>query len=279
MTRSRGIEQDRMSPHVKRWITGIIAAPLLFLIIWYGSEEVFAAFIVLVVLAAFHEYNKLVFGSAHFWEKWIGMVLALFIPTAVFTGNTRLILAVVALSVLSAFIIFLSQIKDPSFNINPLGKLVLGLMYVPFMLSHFILIRQAENGVLWVFFILVLAFSGDIAAYYVGKSIGKRKLIPAVSPGKTVEGTLGLIAGSTAACVLFKALFFPALPLIHALILGFLGSIIGQLGDLCESAIKRASGVKDSGSILLGHGGLLDRLDCLIFIAPFVYYYQSFLVK
>ncbi len=268
-----------MSPHVKRWITGIIAAPLLFLIIWYGSEEVFAAFIVLVVLAAFHEYNKLVFGSAHFWEKWIGVVLAFFIPTAVFTGNTRLILAVVALSVLSAFIIFLSQIKDSSFNINHLGKLVLGLMYVPFMVSHFILIRQAENGVLWVFFILVLAFSGDIAAYYVGKTIGKRKLIPVVSPGKTVEGTLGLIAGSTAACVLFKVLFFPVLPLIHALILGFLGSIIGQLGDLCESAMKRASGVKDSGSILLGHGGLLDRLDCLIFIAPFVYYYQIFLVK
>lgn len=268
-----------MSPHVKRWITGIIAAPLLFLIIGYGSEEVFAVFILIVILTAFHEYNKLVFGSSHFWEKWVGMVIAFFIPAAVISGNTHLILAVIAFSVLSACILFLSRIKDPSIDINPLGKLVFGLMYIPFMASHFILIRQAENGVLWIFFVLVLAFSGDIAGYYVGKSIGKRKLIPVVSPGKTVEGTLGLMIGSTAGCVLFKVLFFPALPLIHVLILGFLGSIIGQLGDLCESAIKRASGVKDSGSILLGHGGLLDRLDCLIFIAPFVYHYQTLLMK
>ena len=132
---------------------------------------------------------------------------------------------------------------------------------------------------MWILFILVLAFSGDIAAFYVGKTFGKRKLISLVSPGKTVEGTVGLFIGSIMGCVLFKMLFYPALPLIHVVILGFLGSIIGQLGDLCESAIKRASGVKDSGAILMGHGGLLDRLDCLIFIVPFVYYYQLFLMK
>jgi phosphatidate cytidylyltransferase len=136
-----------------------------------------------------------------------------------------------------------------------------------------------EDGIMWVFFILVLAFSGDIAAFYVGKTIGKRKLIPEVSPGKTIEGTVGLFIGSIAGCVLFKVLLYPSLPLIHVIILGFLGGVIGQLGDLCESAIKRASGVKDSGDILLGHGGLLDRLDCLIFIVPFVYYYQLFLLK
>lgn len=279
MTRFSGIEQDRMNSHIKRWITGIIAAPLLFLVIWYGSEEVFDAFIVLVILVASFEYNRLVFGAENIWEKWEVMVMALFIPSAIFTGDEKLIPAVIAFSVFITFVLFLLRIKDPSPGINPLAKVLLGLMYISFMVSHFILMRHAENGVMWVFFVLVLAFSGDVAAFYVGKTIGKRKLMSIVSPGKTVEGTLGLIVGSVAGCVLFKMLFFPFLPLVHAVILGFTGSIVGQLGDLCESVIKRASGAKDSGSILLGHGGLLDRLDCLIFIAPFVYYYQIFLIK
>jgi phosphatidate cytidylyltransferase len=268
-----------MTPHVKRWITGIIAAPILFLIVWYGSEEVFAALIVLVILAAFYEYSNLVFGSGHSWEKWEGMIIAFLVPATAIAGNLQTLMAVVSFSILGVFILFLLRINQTSFNIGPLAKLVMGIMYIPFMLSHIIMMRQAENGIVWIFFILILAFSGDIAAFYIGRAYGKRKLIPLVSPGKTVEGTLGLVVGSTAACILFQSLFFAALPFIHALVLGFFGSIIGQLGDLCESAIKRTSGAKDSGTILMGHGGLLDRLDCLIFIVPFVYYYQSILMK
>jgi phosphatidate cytidylyltransferase len=279
VTRFSEIEQDRMSPHIKRWITGIIAVPLLFLIIWYGSEELFALFIVIVILIASFEYNRLVFGTENPWEKWEGMILALFIPLAVFMGDEKLILAVIAFSIFITSVLFLLRMKEPSLGINPLAKVLLGLMYISFMVSHFILIRHDINGVMWVFFILVLAFSGDVAAFYVGKTWGNRKLMPVVSPGKTVEGILGLVVGSVAGCVLFRTLFFPFLPLVHAVILGFVGSIIGQLGDLCESVIKRAANAKDSGSILLGHGGLLDRLDCLIFIVPFVYYYQIFLIK
>jgi len=152
-------------------------------------------------------------------------------------------------------------------------------MYIPLLMSHFILIRQTSSGVLWIFFILVLAFSGDIAAYYVGRRMGKKKLLPGVSPGKTVEGTIGLVAGSIAGCLLFRQLFFPLLSVPHAVILGLVGSIIGQLGDLSESALKRSAGVKDSGVILPGHGGILDRLDCLMFITPFVYYYQVFIIR
>jgi len=118
------------------------------------------------------------------------------------------------------------------------------------------------------FFILVLAFAGDIAAFYVGRTWGRRKLLPLVSPGKTEEGILGLVAGSVLGCLIFRQLFLPSLPIVHTVVLGIVGSVIGQLGDLCESAIKRASGVKDSGVILPGHGGLLDRLDCLILSCP-----------
>jgi phosphatidate cytidylyltransferase len=93
-----------------------------------------------------------------------------------------------------------------------------------------------------------------------------------------VEGLAGLVLGSTMACLIFSYYFLPEIPLVQIAMLAFAGSIIGQLGDICESAIKRHYGLKDAGSLLPGHGGILDRLDCLIFIAPFVYYYRIFVI-
>ncbi len=267
-----------MSPHIKRWISGIIAVPILFAIIFYGSEVVFTAFITFVILGAVIEYNRMVFNGGFTWEKWEGLAVALLIPLAVFSGDFDIVLAVIAFSLLGVFIIFLLRINTHSFDIVPVSKLVLGFMYIPFMLSHFILLRISQDGAIWIFLVLVIAFSGDITAYYVGKTIGKRKLIPLISPGKTVEGTIGLLVGSILGCLLFRGFFYQTISIFHAVTLGLLGGILGQLGDLCESAIKRTSGVKDSGSLILGHGGLLDRLDCLIFIAPFVYYYRLFVI-
>ncbi|MFH1079422.1 MAG: phosphatidate cytidylyltransferase [Pseudomonadota bacterium] len=268
-----------MTSHLKRWLTAIIAVPLLFAVILFGSDTLFSAVIVGVILIGVYEYHQIVFGTGHLREKAEGMVIGCLIPVTFYLGNMQLLLALLSFSVLLVFFTYLLRIKEAHFDILPVGKLILGFMYIPLMMSYFILIRRLDQGILWIFFLLVLAFSGDVTAYYVGKYFGKKKLLPLVSPNKTVEGTIGLIVGSTAGCVIFKQLFFPALPIVHAAALGFFGSILGQLGDLCESAMKRASGVKDSGAILPGHGGILDRLDCLIFIAPFVYYYYIFLIK
>jgi phosphatidate cytidylyltransferase len=267
-----------MSAHIKRWLSGIIAVPILFAVIFYGSEAVFAAFIIIIIFGAVIEYNRMVFNSGFVWERGQSLILAVLIPLAIFSGDVRFVLAVITFSVLVSFAIFILRLRSTSFDVIPVSKLVLGFMYIPFMLSHFILLRASGDGIVWIFFILVLAFSGDIAAFYVGRSIGKRKLCPAISPGKTVEGVIGLVIGSVIGCILFRYFFYPTLSMIHAVILGFFGGLIGQIGDLCESAIKRSSGVKDSGTFILGHGGLLDRLDCLIFIAPFVYYYKLFVV-
>lgn len=263
-----------MSPHIKRWITGIIAVPILLAVILYGSEGVFTGFIIIIILGAVIEYNRMVFNEESSWEKWEGLAISFLIPLAAFSGDFRILLAVIAFSFISVFLLFLLRINTHSLDFVPLSKLVLGFMYIPFMLSHFILIRKSDDGIIWIFLILVFAFSGDIAAFYVGRLIGKKKLLPLVSPGKTVEGTIALFIGCIVGCLLFRSVFYPKLSVIHAVIIGLGGGILGQLGDLCESLIKRASGVKDSGSFLIGHGGLLDRLDCLIFIAPFVYYYR-----
>jgi phosphatidate cytidylyltransferase len=256
-----------MTTHLKRWLTAVVAVPLLFVIIFFGSDTLFSAVITGVILLGVHEYQHIVFGAGHLWEKAQGLLIGFLIPLTVYFGNMQLLLAVLSFSVLLVFFTYLLRIKEDHFDILPVGKMILGFMYVPLMMSYFILIRRLDQGVLWIFFLLVLAFSGDVTAYYVGKNFGKQKLLPLVSPNKTVEGTIGLFVGS------------PALPVVHAAALGFFGSVLGQLGDLCESAMKRASGVKDSGVILPGHGGILDRLDCLIFIAPFVYYYYAFIIK
>jgi phosphatidate cytidylyltransferase len=268
-----------MTSHLKRWLTAIIAVPLLFALIYYGSDLVFSAVITITILIGVYEYHHIVFGPGHAWEKGEGLIIGLLIPLTVHLSGLDLLLAVLSFSVLAVFFTYLLRIDDEKFDLQPVGKLVLGFMYVPLMMSYFILIHRFDQGVLWIFFILVLAFSGDVAAYYVGKTFGKKKLLPLVSPNKTVEGTLALFAGSVLGCVVYQHFFFPVLPLRHALVMGLVGSVLGQLGDLCESAIKRASGIKDSGAILPGHGGILDRLDCLIFIAPFVYYYNLFLIR
>lgn len=268
-----------MQPHAKRWITGIIAVPILFLIIAYGSERLFSLLIVLASLIGVVEYNQMVFGEGHRREKAETLAVSLLLLATVAGGNSHLFGALLTFAVTAILMLNLLTIKKEGLDTGRIGKVVLGVMYVPLLMSHFLMIRQSPSGIRWIFFILVLAFSGDIAAYYVGRGLGKRKLLPEVSPGKTVEGTIGLFAGSIIGCMVFRQFFFPSLPVLHTVIMGLVGGIAGQLGDLSESALKRAAGVKDSGMLLPGHGGILDRLDCLMFIAPFIYYYRMLIVS
>jgi phosphatidate cytidylyltransferase len=268
-----------MNPHLMRWITGIVAVPLLFVIVAYGSEAIFTALIIVATLLGMAEYNRMVFGSGVSREKCETIVVALLILLSAAGGDMTLLVTILSFAVMAALMFNLLRIREKGLDIVPVGGVILGIMYIPLLMSHFILIRRAPEGATWIFFILVLAFSGDISAYYVGRTMGRRKVLPQVSPGKTVEGTIGLVAGSIAGCLVFRQFFFPLLPAAHAAILGLVGSIIGQLGDLCESALKRTAGVKDSGVLLPGHGGILDRLDCLMFITPFVYYYRVFIIR
>ncbi len=272
-------ERKGMSPHVKRWITALIAVPILFGIIAYGGRESFAVLIMIASLAGMYEYNRMAFGKGVSAEKTVTMASALLILLTAVSGDMKLLFSLLPFSVMAVLMLNLLQIREKGLDMAPAGRALLGILYIPVLMSHFILIRRTQSGVLWIFFILVLAFSGDVAAYYVGRRLGKRKLLPEVSPGKTVEGTIGLIVGSVVGCLLFRQWFFPLLTVTHAAILGLVGSVVGQLGDLSESALKRAAGVKDSGVILPGHGGILDRLDCLMFITPFVFYYQEFVIR
>ena len=137
-----------------------------------------------------------------------------------------------AFSVLIVFILFVLSIKESNYDVLSVAKVIFGIMYIPFLMSYFISLRMMEKGILWILFVLILAFAGDIAALYVGKYFGKHRLAPLVSPGKTLEALAGLVSGSTGACLIFSYYLLPEIPLTQIATLAFTGSIIGQMGDI-----------------------------------------------
>lgn len=156
------------------------------------------------------------------------------------------------------------------------STLLSGLIYVPVLMCVWPLIKR-DFGTHWLTVTLCAAFFSDTVAYFVGRAMGRRPLLPTVSPKKTREGAIGGLLGGIAATVgLGSAWLLPELPVSHALGLGLVASAAGQVGDLVESMLKRGCGVKDSGTILPGHGGVLDRVDALLFVAPVIYYYCAF---
>jgi len=141
-----------------------------------------------------------------------------------------------------------------------------------------ILIRNSNDGIVWVFFLLVLVLSGDTGAFYTGTYLGRRKLCPLISPGKTIEGAAGGFAATLLAGIAFKYFFLAHLSWVLCGFFFICISLASQAGDLFESVLKRKGGIKDSGTVLPGHGGILDRIDALLFAAPVAYIFKTYVL-
>lgn len=179
-------------------------------------------------------------------------------------------LAVVIMSLLYLFNIENRELADAMATLT-------GIFYVIFLSFHVTLVEQTgEYGIL-VWLIFLTAFGTDIMAYFTGYAIGKHKLCPKISPKKTIEGSIGGILGSVLLCGLFGYFVIPRL-LLHCIIIGVLGGVISQFGDLTASIFKRKMGIKDYGNLIPGHGGILDRFDSVLFTAPMVYYYIMLII-
>ncbi len=262
---------------MKRLITGAIAIPIVLGIVLYGSPLLFFGFVVAVALVASYEYFSMISNMGVEGFPVEGGVLSFLLLLGFYLGTQYLLLFAVLLPVV-LFTTWFFRENDVKVALDPIAYTVLGVFYIAGLGGYFLLIRNLEGGSQMIVFILLLIWAGDAAAYYGGRALGKHKLMPVVSPNKTVEGAIANILGTLLAAVIVKLWFFQEFSLTHCLIVAFICGIIGQFGDFSESLIKRNCRVKDSGSLIPGHGGFLDRIDSLLFAAPAFYcYYQLFL--
>jgi phosphatidate cytidylyltransferase len=159
---------------------------------------------------------------------------------------------------------------------EPMAVTLLGVCYVNWLLGYTFWLRDLETGREWILLLVSVTWLGETAAYLVGSTMGRHKLAPVISPRKTVEGSLAQLVTSVLAALGARATFFPALSLEHAIVVGLLLGVVGQAGDLLESAIKRSVGTKDTGRLIPGHGGMLDRVDSLLINTPVLFYYATY---
>lgn len=248
---------------MRRILTSLVLIPLIVWIVLWGPLWVFLAVLTAVGLLCFFEYSGIVSGHGIDAPGVLGYAAGI-VVLAVSDGQTAIV-ALLGTAALSAAL----SARDLSRSLPRASALLLGVIYIFGSWRCAIELRFIDPY--WLCFALTLNWVGDIAAFYIGRKFGRHKLAPRVSPAKSWEGA----AASVCATLIYAALYFPrllpAVPLAEALAIAAAGNIAGQVGDLCESALKRGAHMKDSGTLLPGHGGWLDRVDSSLFAVPVVY--------
>lgn len=260
----------------KRVYSALILLPLLYVLTRHLPPMAFFVFIAAIVLVAQWEFLGLFFEKHHLPQHALvslpGTLLLLLAMQWPAVFDFSLTLSIILVGLLCY------QVGFAPAESRHLAMVVIlfGILYVGSTLGHFLWLRNQHDGALLVFFVLLVTWVGDAAAYYVGKTWGSRPLASRLSPNKTIEGFVGGLVAAPLVAWLGHLWFLPAVTPFDCLILGMLFTILGLLGDLSESALKRYAGVKDSGSLIPGHGGMLDRVDSLLLNAPVFYYYMRF---
>jgi phosphatidate cytidylyltransferase len=263
---------------VKRIVTVLIGAPFVIGAIFAPMTSVFKIFVLLCLLMALVEFFNIV--ALNRTERVFALALGLFHTSFLLfcPEPERWLLAELSLVLLLSFSFFCIAPKESAEGTaQKIALAALGVLYIGTFGSLVGLLRDREYGVFWVFALLAMTWLNDTFAYFFGHRFGRRKLAPKISPGKTVEGFFGGYLGTLAGFLAFWFLLENGLDLWQGLLLTVLVGAAGPLGDLSESLIKRSFHVKDSGNIIPGHGGMLDRIDALLFTAPVVYWYSHFL--
>lgn len=252
----------------------MIALPILLLTLVYAAPVPFTVLLCGVVFLAQLELGAMGLKAERRREQWFTALCGALTVFAMAQQHFTVVLLLLTLTLLllSVKILFSLSDSSPEQAIAQIGWLGFGLLYVPLLMGHVPLLHQLPDGRAWIFLTLLAVMASDTAAYFTGVNFGRRKLYPLVSPNKSVEGALGGLCGAVLAVLLVKWSLLPAMGLFEAILLGLVLGSFSQVGDLFESLLKRGCGVKDSGTMIPGHGGLLDRLDSLLFAFPVTYY-------
>jgi phosphatidate cytidylyltransferase len=281
----------------KRVATAVVLIPFVVVLVLLGSTAWVALALALVTILALFEYFSLGAAIGHrayrFWTatcavvliylQWIAAIeptyqlaggLALHRQVGRFIGGFEGVQGAFFLFVLGIALLTLWTRRPPVEALPAAGMSSSGLLLVAFPLSFAVRLHGLGRDGPWLLlFALVIIWAGDTVAYFVGRAIGKHPLAPSLSPKKTWEGTVASFLGSLLVSVVFTR--WLSAPLPHLLAMAGVGNVAGQVGDLLESAYKRSAGVKDSGGLLPGHGGMLDRIDAVILAIPVVWYYWT----
>jgi phosphatidate cytidylyltransferase len=294
---------------MKRVLTAVVLIPLVLLVVFWAPLWVFSLVVGLLVVLSLHEYLGIVEHSGIEPVRWVTYLVAILVVVYTFIVASSWYSARHYASYvppLSGIYVMLPLLTCLLFGIPVVFRRELrtalaasaisafGVFYIAIPLAALISMRWSPSTTILIVFVLLSVWAGDIAAYYIGKNFGRHKLAPLVSPNKTWEGAVAsLVASVIVAWLVFHfrepidRLFIPhwtsytplgaqaPIQLIHIIVLGIITNVAAQFGDLFESAIKRGAQLKDSGALLPGHGGILDRIDALLFAIPAVWYYAE----
>ncbi len=261
-----------------RVVTALFGVALLLALILLTGRLGMALIAVVIALGMVYEFVSITFSLPDKKEKrglllgvtWLVAFFAFLIPRAEYE-----MLIASFLGLFCYFLFTAERHKDDASafatHFRELIYAMFGLLYLGFLPLFFVLIRDSANGMHWTLVFLFVVWAGDTGAYFAGKSFGRRKLYPAISPKKTVEGAIGGLLSGLVVAILYKVLLFRSMSWGAVVTVSLLVGVVAQIGDLCESYLKRAFDTKDSGSILPGHGGFLDRFDGVVFSLPVMY--------
>ncbi|HET7289364.1 MAG TPA: phosphatidate cytidylyltransferase [Thermodesulfobacteriota bacterium] len=276
-----------MSNFWQRILTAAVAVPILYAIFRIGGI-LYLLFILALILVGQLEFGKLLRSRNYPEQKISGMVFSLLLAVAAYTGYFYFMMAFTGAVVL-VLVFELWKLREGG-TVLRAGVTLFGIVYIGWLLGHAVLLRNIgdikpvaefalnaqglrDPGFFFIFFTVACTFLNDTGAYFTGLRIGKRKLAPDISPGKTVEGTIGGIIACILTGIIVNYGFGSPLNSDWTILFSLLIAVSAVFGDLVESAIKRGAGIKDTGDIVPGHGGVLDRFDSLIFVFPISYYF------
>ena len=258
---------------ITRILAAVVALAIVVPALMFGGQLGAELVVLLVTMIAMDELARMLAPERVLPASALLVVSGASVYSALTWGSTDLGLVALALCGIAVFLFGLFRFEDTERGARVGLSMAAGLLYVPLLLHFLPKVRALDDGLVWVALIMVITFSGDTGGYFAGRAFGRHKLFPRVSPKKTWEGAIGGVVLAVVGALIVKALGLPEVGWLHAIALGILLDGFGVVGDLVESMLKRAHGVKDSGWIMPGHGGILDRVDSLLFTGPVAYAY------
>ncbi|WP_373481597.1 phosphatidate cytidylyltransferase [Acetobacterium sp.] len=272
--RAESRRADKSSMKTRIW-TGVVGLPLLIFILYTGGFILVMGVSILAFVGTM-EYTRAINKMI---RPKINAILMIFLTVMLMVTIKLDYYFLMPVLLVAFIIIFCYEILSGNVGIQRGSATLMGLIYVPVMFGHLFLFETVNKGAYYMWLIFVIAFTTDTAAYFIGKSIGHRKIAPLISPKKTIAGSVGGVIVAALCTILYGTIlssyFSFVLPWYLYLVVGVFGSIAGQCGDLTASMIKRKAKIKDFGTILPGHGGILDRFDSILFIIPLIYIFAK----